>query len=430
VTQRGGGNGGGRGGTGGSDRPNILGMPGTNGTIAANGGARILVIDDERANVELLSQMLRRAGYPNVETTQDSSVAVGLFEEINPDLVLVDLHMPEPDGFALLQQFRQAHAPDNYLPIIVLTADVTAETKERALAGGANDFLTKPFQYAELLLRIGNVLETRRLHLALKEHSAAIEAQLERVTRVEREQRQARLATIERIQAALTGSTVNMVFQPVVSLIDGSIAGAEALARFSAEPHQPPDRWFADAASVGMGLELELHAIDLAVAQLDDLPEDIFLSVNASPETVRSSRLMRVVESVPPSRIVVELTEHEQIDDYETIDEVSQTLRGMGVRLAVDDTGSGYASLRHILRLSPDIIKLDRDLILGVDADPARRALASALVHFASDIGAMVIAEGIETHAELEVLRDLGVTYGQGYLMARPGPLPLPSIDL
>jgi CheY-like chemotaxis protein len=315
--------------------------------------ARILVIDDERANIELLSQMLRRAGYPNVETTQHSSEAVGLFDEVQPDLVLVDLHMPEPDGFELLRAFRQRHAPDNYLPIVVLTADITAETKERALAGGANDFLTKPFQYSELLLRIGNLLETRRLHLALKDHSIAIEQQLERVTRAERAQHQARLATIERIEGVLQGSSVTMVFQPVVNLFDGSVAGAEALARFSAEPRQGPDRWFADAAGVGLGVELEFFAIDLAIAQMPDLPAGTFLSINASPEAVLSPHLMRVVESVPSSRLVVELTEHERIDDYAHIDEVSQSLRQLGVRLAVDDTGSGYASLRHILRLSP-----------------------------------------------------------------------------
>jgi EAL domain-containing protein (putative c-di-GMP-specific phosphodiesterase class I)/AmiR/NasT family two-component response regulator len=393
--------------------------------------ARILVIDDERANVDLLDQMLRRAGYPNVTTTQHSTAAVPLFGVVQPDLVLVVLHMPDPDGFTLLRQFRELQAHDDYLPIVVLTADVTDETKERALAGGANDFLTKPFQYAELLLRIGNFLETRRLHLALKDHTAAIEQQLERVTRTEREQREERLATIERINNVLTDRSVAMVFQPVVNLFDGSVAGAEALARFSAEPRRTPDRWFAEAAGVGLGVDLEAHAIDLAVDQLGALPGGTFLSVNASPETVLSSRLMDIVESVPSTRLVLELTEHEQIDDYRAIDEVSRTLRDLGVRLAVDDTGSGYASLRHILRLSPDIIKLDRDLIFGVDADPARRALASALVHFASDIGAMVIAEGIETTAELEVLRDLGVEFGQGYLMARPGPLPiLATIDL
>src|SRR5205085_1679187 len=134
------------------------------------------------------------------------------------------------------------------------------------------------------LLRIGNLLETRRLHLALKDHTQAIEAQLERVTRVEREEREERLATIARIQGIFTGGDVTMVFQPVVDLYDGSVAGAEALARFSIEPHQTPDRWFADASRVGLGTQLELHAIHLAIREFDGLPDGAFLSVNASPD--------------------------------------------------------------------------------------------------------------------------------------------------
>ena len=124
---------------------------------------------------------------------------------------------------------------------------------------------------------------------------------------------------------------------------------------------------------------------------------------------------------------MLELTEHAGIADYNELAEALAPLRESGVRLSVDDAGAGFASLRHILNLRPDIIKLDIGLIRGIDADPARRALASALVGFAAEIGAVIVAEGIETPDELATLCALRVTYGQGYHLARPGGLPFPE---
>jgi EAL domain-containing protein (putative c-di-GMP-specific phosphodiesterase class I) len=120
---------------------------------------------------------------------------------------------------------------------------------------------------------------------------------------------------------------------------------------------------------------------------------------------------------------VLEITEHDVTDDYSGM---VSGLRGIaqGIRIAVDDAGSGYAGLRQILEMRPDVVKLDIALVRGIDTDPARRALASAMVAFASDTGAIVLAEGIETTGELDTLRSLGVTLGQGFLLARPAPAP------
>jgi EAL domain-containing protein (putative c-di-GMP-specific phosphodiesterase class I) len=155
------------------------------------------------------------------------------------------------------------------------------------------------------------------------------------------------------------------------------------------------------------------------------LPDDVFLTVNASAATILSNGLFEMLEARARPGLVVELTEHAHIEDYVPLMDALDRLRASGVRLAVDDAGAGYAGLSHILQVQPDIIKLDRFLITGAESDPARRALASSLVRFSAEIGAMLIAEGIETDVELSVLRDLGVTRGQGYLLARPAPLPL-----
>jgi PAS domain S-box-containing protein len=227
------------------------------------------------------------------------------------------------------------------------------------------------------------------------------------------------------IQQVLDDGGPTMVFQPIVELATGKPVGAEALARFPAQPNRAPAEWFADAAGVGLGVELELAAIRAAVAQLDALPAGTYLSLNAGPDTVVSPQLHHLLRSAPGSRLVIELTEHMAVVDYSALTEALDALRCRGVRLAVDDAGSGFSSLQHILNLKPDIIKLDRALVEAIDTDPARRALAGSLLTFANEIGAQVIAEGIENLREQTVLRRLGVRYGQGFHLGRPGPMPL-----
>ena len=147
------------------------------------------------------------------------------------------------------------------------------------------------------------------------------------------------------------------------------------------------------------------------------------LSVNVSAAAVCDRRMAGILEGVPGHRIVLEITEHVRVADYERLHRALDRLRVNGFRVAVDDAGAGFAGLQHILRLRPDIIKLDLSLTQGIDVDPIRRALGLSLVGFARDIGAALIAEGIETAAELDVLRGLGVRWGQGYYLARPGPI-------
>jgi EAL domain-containing protein (putative c-di-GMP-specific phosphodiesterase class I) len=221
------------------------------------------------------------------------------------------------------------------------------------------------------------------------------------------------------------GETPTMVFQPILCLATGEVAGVEALARFSGTPIRTPDEWFAEAARRGFGLELELAAARSALDQASVLPPNAFLSLNVSWTTLVSAALTRMVEAGTNCPVVFELTEHEVITDYVPVNAAVSALRQLGARLAVDDAGAGCASLQHILRLQPEFIKLDRILVTDIDSDPARQALARALVSFARETGAGLIAEGIESGAELETLRALGVQYGQGYHLGRPRPLPL-----
>jgi EAL domain-containing protein (putative c-di-GMP-specific phosphodiesterase class I) len=226
-----------------------------------------------------------------------------------------------------------------------------------------------------------------------------------------------------RIEGVLAGEGLHMVFQPIMNLGSGEPCGVEALARFETEPRRGPDVWFAEAADVGLAVDLELAAVRAAIAGLPQLPPSVYLSVNLSPATLVAPEFRQILRTVPPNRLVVEITEHAPVDEYEALVEPLAELRAHGGRLAVDDVGAGFASLRHILRLAPDVIKLDIGLTRHVDSEPAVHALATALIAFASELGISVISEGIETRQELEALRALGVTTGQGYYLGRPLPI-------
>lgn len=240
---------------------------------------------------------------------------------------------------------------------------------------------------------------------------------------VEREDRRedGRHEVIARIDDLAARGGPDIVYQPILALDSLEVVGAEALSRFPPGT-PPPDEWFSSAAAAGVGEDLELEAVSAAARGLPLLQGR--LAINVSPATASSPRTARLLQSLPLHRIVLEVTEHEEVRDYEALHAALRPLREQGLRLAVDDVGAGFASMRHVLCLAPDVVKLDVSLVRDIDADQARRALATALVAFARTTGASVVAEGIETGAELEALRSLGVDRGQGYYLGRPAPLP------
>jgi EAL domain-containing protein (putative c-di-GMP-specific phosphodiesterase class I) len=239
---------------------------------------------------------------------------------------------------------------------------------------------------------------------------------LERSRAAERSQAEIR----KRITHVLKLDKVHAVYQPMVKLGDKTIAGFECLSRFDAEPKQGPDFWFAEAASVGMGAELELGVVRRALPALDKLPARTHLSFNVSPQLLLDGRLERELSPRIAARLVLEITEHETVKEYERLVTALEPLRRLGVRVAIDDAGAGYSTFRHIVRLAPDVIKLDLRLTRDIDHDPARRALASALIRYAREASAEIIAEGVETKAELDTLRELGITKAQGYYFGKP----------
>jgi EAL domain-containing protein (putative c-di-GMP-specific phosphodiesterase class I)/CheY-like chemotaxis protein len=225
---------------------------------------------------------------------------------------------------------------------------------------------------------------------------------------------------------SLDARTFSPVFQPIVDLTSGETVGYELLTRF--DDGAAPERRFAEAAAVGMGVALERATMAIGVAAAVTLPEDAFLSLNVSPSFLLERTGVAVAELARACerRLVLEITEHDPIEDYGAVLSAIADL-GVEVQLSVDDAGAGYASLAHILALRPAFVKLDQGWITGIAADPARQALVAGLCHFARRTGCRLIAEGVEREAELAVLRELGVSLGQGFLLGRPAPVPLPA---
>ena len=545
-------------------------------------GPHILVVDDQLPNVRLLQEVLARAGYQSVEGVTDSRAVEDLVSARVPDLVLLDLHMPHLDGFAVLDRLAVVRQAEGYLPVVVLTADGDPKARHRALELGATDYLTKPFDITDVVLRCRNLLQTRRLYQELAEQNTALAAGLVASSANLRDSRAARefarllldrlhgLVSLEEraataaaeLRHALAVDAVSLllfeagtampiavnvdgasalrvpvgggqaehlaaraangpwawhagvepdiaappngpydalyyaplaageqllgvavagvrsepggatpdapldrmvelvgvanaalseelgrrqeeskarariidivearafhpVFQVVVDIRSGSTVGFEALTRF--DDGVRPDVRFAEAERLGVGLRLEEATLEAALVDASGLPPGAWLSVNTSPQLILSNgRLTRLVGDATRV-IVVEITEHMAVDDYQLLRTALRDL-GSRVRTAIDDAGAGFASFRHVIELQPDFVKIDANLVRGIESDASRRALVVGMRYFGQQTGCTLIAEGVETEEERAALESLDITFGQGYLFGRPARLAAESV--
>ena len=222
-------------------------------------------------------------------------------------------------------------------------------------------------------------------------------------------------------------SLLRLVFQPIVDLQRGVVAGYETLARFSEHDGRPsrvpPDQWFAAAGAQGVGARLEGLVVRRCLDLLPAVPPNCFLTVNVSPHLITDPELADALLAVPDlAPLVIELTEHQDVTDLAPLVHLREQLRSRGALLAVDDAGSGYSGLQQIASIKPQMVKLDRAIVAGMDGDEVKLALTELLGEFAGRIDAWLLAEGIEAWGEVEALLRLGVPLGQGWLFGHPGP--------
>jgi EAL domain-containing protein (putative c-di-GMP-specific phosphodiesterase class I)/DNA-binding NarL/FixJ family response regulator len=383
----------------------------------------VLIADDEPMVRQALAECLRLEPlFEVVGQAAGADEAIQLAGQSRPDVALVDFNMPGGGELAARGILESSPATR----VVALSGSDDRATVLDMLRAGAASYVVKgahPEEIVETILRSARGASILSAEVA-SGVIGELTAHLERHELAQSESRR----LVARIRRVIDEGLFTVVFQPIVDLHEVRTVGVEALSRFSGEPMQSPDRWFADADQVGLRAELELATARAAVARIGDIAPEMFLALNLSPVTLPFYE--ELAGDAGAARLVVEITEHAAIEDYEAVGSEVAAIRERGIRVAVDDAGAGFASLRHALHLSPDFIKLDVSLTRGIDKDRRRHVLAAGLIGFAAELGAAVVAEGIETRAELDALRDLGAQFGQGYFLSRPGPLPLEKTQL
>jgi EAL domain-containing protein (putative c-di-GMP-specific phosphodiesterase class I)/CheY-like chemotaxis protein len=382
--------------------------------LGAHAPIRVLVADDDEGIRRSIARLLSRSvGLDLVGSAADAEEAVELGSRTHPDVALVDVRMPKGGG---VRAARELHECTPETKVVALSGHADRAGVLEMLSTGAVGYLLKG---ADVDLVQGILAASRGEGVLANEVAADVIGELGgRLARQRQDEESERLRA-ERIERIIDERDFQILFQPVVDLHSGRMVGVEALARFLAEPYRTPDLWFKDAWNLGLGLDLELAAVLMALDSAQRLP-DVIVALNVSPLAVRSSRLRDALLQSDRS-LVIELTEHAVVEDYDVLIDALAPLRQHGIRVAVDDAGAGYASLRHVLHVKPDFIKLDISLISNIGEDRNKRSLAESICSFARESGVKLIAEGIETQTELECVTALGVDFGQGFLLAKPG---------
>lgn len=379
--------------------------------------ATVLVVDDDEDLRFMIRHWLTASDrFEVVGEAATGAAAVEAARRLQPDVVIMDVRLPNGDGE---EATRLLGSVSPRTKVLAYSASVDRAVVLDMVAAGADGYLVKSGNVHELL----DALETIAaggVHLdgALRNHL------VDQVRWSMRDER-SRMLPVDRdhqtVDQALQPASLQIAFQPIVDLRSDAVVGHEALSRFSHA--DGPAGVFSAAARVGRRVQLEVLAARRAIDAAAGLDLDgAFVSVNVSPDVAIATALEPMLDAshIAPSDVVVEITEQTAVEDYVALTAALNRLRRRGVRLAVDDVGSGFACLTHVHRLLPDILKIDRYLVAGIQRDSTRRSMVSALVRIAEDTGAVVIAEGIEEPAERTCLQDLGIHLGQGFLLGVP----------
>lgn len=371
---------------------------------------RVLVAEDDPGLREVLKDLLEESGY-EVLAAANGAEAIAHLREAPADIVLTDIMMPDANGVDVLRAVRERHLDT---PVILMTGNPTLPSAVEALSLGALGYLVKPVAEATLLGALSEALGLARLAALRREAVAELGGERFIADRAGLE------AVLARAQAGLW-----MAYQPVVWAQTGELFGCEALLR-TTDPDLVTAGAFLDVAErLGRIPELGCLVRERIDADLAGVPGAVL--VNVHPLELADPGLGG--ESDPLSlfadRVVLEITERASLDGVSDLRERCRVLRKRGFRLAVDDLGAGYSSLSTFASLEPDMVKIDMSLVRDVDRNPTRRKLVASISDLCRDLGILVVAEGVETTAERDVLIELRCDLLQGYLIARPAPPPV-----
>jgi EAL domain-containing protein (putative c-di-GMP-specific phosphodiesterase class I)/CheY-like chemotaxis protein len=380
---------------------------------------RVLIADDQQFVAAGMTAALDSGdGFELVGVAASAARAAELAESEHPDVALVSAGVTGGGDDAV----RAILSASPETRVLAQSGDADHSEVVAMLRAGAGGFLVRGAPPRKLMAALRAAADGDTIFDGTV-NGAVLRELMDQVHAANRG-REALITKRARIRRVLERRDLEIVFQPIVALDSREVVGYEALSRFQAEPDRGPDEWFAEAHEVGLGPELELEAIRLACERSRDIPDGMFMAVNVSPVTTERPELLAILGACQVHEVVLEVTEHAQVEDYRRFRVAIARVRELGARLAVDDAGAGFASLRHILELDAELIKLDGSLTRSLEEDPRRRSLAAALIEFGRESGASVLAEHIESELQLIELRRLGVHYGQGFHLGRPQRLP------
>jgi EAL domain-containing protein (putative c-di-GMP-specific phosphodiesterase class I) len=383
--------------------------PSAEGPPASRARGRLLVVDDEEPLVRAIARVLKAAGY-DVLTAADGLTAAELLADTSFDAIVSDIDMPRMSGVQLLQTVRQR---DLDVPVVLMTGRPDLETAVQAVSLGALQYLTKPIDLAELervvmrAVRLNRMAKIKREALVMVSEGGLGLAD--------------RLAVETSFERAL--DTLWMAYQPIVHARDRTLFGYEALLR-SGEKALPHPGAILDAAErLKRVHDLGRKIRAAASAPVPTAPESAVFFVNLHSRDLLDDSLFSAKSplSAIASRVVLEITERVSLDEVKDARPKIAELRRMGFRIAIDDLGAGYAGLTSFATLEPEFVKLDMSLIRDVDKSRTKEKLVYSMASLCKDLGMTVVAEGVETAAEREVVVAVGCDLLQGYLFAKPG---------
>ncbi|MBD8095419.1 EAL domain-containing response regulator [Pseudomonas fluorescens] len=398
----------------------------------ASSPATLLIVDDEPQVRKLLETLLQHEGYQTL-TASSGEEALQLVAQHPPDLILLDIMMPGMDGYEVASQLKGNAATAN-IPIIMLTALSESEARISGLETGAEEFLSKPVEHIELWLRVRNLLRLKAHGDQLKTHGQMLEQQLQNQTR-ETVHDLPREALENDLRLAVERSDFTLHYQPKVELASGAVCALEALLRWDRPGHGAvsPAVFVPLLETLGLIVPVGRWVIDtvcrqIAAWQRSDIGA-VEVSVNVSGhQLIEGDLIADIAASLAKTGVAahwleVELTESSLMENTQHTIASLQRLRAMGVKISIDDFGTGYSSLAYLRRFPIDTLKIDIAFIREVTSNPQDAAITRTIIELAHSLELRVVAEGVESQAQLAFLKAAGCDQIQGYLFSRPLPM-------
>jgi len=400
---------------------------------------KILVIEDDELIRETLLQLLESHNYRAI-VAENGRFGVQMALSEIPDVILCDVQMPELDGYDVLRTLRQNSLAAT-IPFIFLTAQSDKTDFRRGMELGADDYLTKPFTKAELLGAIASRISkrltiTQPLTVALHQAEARLKDLVNESTKVSVLSPE-KLALEALLRRALAQGEFQVYYQPQVNIATGQVIGAEALVRW-----QNPDRGIISPAEfiplaeetgliIQIGEWVLLSACAQAASWLAAGFSPFTISVNLSARQLSDpelkARIVQILETtgLEPANLELEMTESALVENATVAGATLNELKALGIRIAIDDFGTGYATLGYLKQFAFDSLKIDRIFVRNANEDAQNAAITTAVILLGHSLKMTVIAEGVETEAELAFLKQHQCDIMQGYLFSRPEPAPV-----